>query len=247
MPGFFKRMSFKKKILSSYILFISVSCLLIGTYFLKNMNIAKEESYSYMHQFGEQVSMNMDVIVSNMDRVRFLHFIDDQIKYILRRSMKEKTSEEFLDENDYIERALNHMTNMNQYILRATIVNEFGEVYSNVLTKNEEYLERMKRIDDSLLWSDKNKVYYTGVYQEEINLLPFELVTSISKLYDINQDSYIGTLYIDLNFSRIRKILDDLIESGNTGMNLLIFDENQNVVYDSSGQAERFWEQVKGE
>lgn len=191
--------------------------------------------------------MNMDVIVSNMDRVRFLHFIDDQIKYILRRSMKEKTSEEFLDENDYIERALNHMTNMNQYILRATIVNEFGEVYSNVLTKNEEYLERMKRIDDSLLWSDKNKVYYTGVYQEEINLLPFELVTSISKLYDINQDSYIGTLYIDLNFSRIRKILDDLIESGNTGMNLLIFDENQNVVYDSSGQAERFWEQVKGE
>lgn len=247
MPGFFKRMSFKKKILSSYILFINISCLLIGTYFLKNMNIAKEESYSYMHQFGEQVSMNMDVIVSNMDRVRFLHFIDDQIKYILRRSMKEKTSEEFLDENDYIERALNHMTNMNQYILRATIVNEFGEVYSNVLTKNEEYLERMKRIDDSLLWSDKNKVYYTGVYQEEINLLPFELVTSISKLYDINQDSYIGTLYIDLNFSRIRKILDDLIESGNTGMNLLIFDENQNVVYDSGGQAERFWEQMEGE
>lgn len=246
MPGFFKRLSFKQKILSSYILFISISCLLIGTYFHKNMKIAKEESYSYMHQFGEQVSMNMDVIVSNMDRIRFLHFIDDKIKYILRRSIEEKTQAELLDENDYIECALNHITNMNQYILRATIVNEFGEVYSNVQTKNEVYLEKIKQVDALQEWSDKNKVYYTGVYREEINLLPFELVTSISKLYDINQESYIGTLYIDLNFSRIRELLDDLLVSGSTGMNLLIFDENKQVVYDSGGRATEFWKAVEG-
>lgn len=245
MPGFFKRLSFKQKILSSYIVFISISCFLIGTYFQKNMKIAKEESYSYMHQFGEQVSMNMDVIVSNMDRIRFLHFIDEKIKRILRRSMEEKNQTELLDENEYIEQALNHMTNMNQYILRATIVNEFGEVYSNVQTKNEAYLETIKQIDAAQDWSDKHKVYYTGVYQEEIYLLPFELVTSISKLYDINQDSYIGTLYVDLNFSRIRELLDDLIVSGSTGMNLLIFDENWQVVYNSVKGADNFWEQME--
>lgn len=244
MPDFFKKLSFKKKILSSYILFIGISCLLIGIYFLKSMESAVEESYSYMHQFGEQVSMSTDVIVSNMDRIRFLHFIDDDIKHIIRRSMADKTQAELIDENDYIERALNHMTNMNQYVLRATIVNEYGEIYSNVQTKNETYIEKMGEIDKIQDWTDKNKVYYTGVYEEEIYLIPYELVTNISKIYDINQENYIGTLYIDLNFSNIRQMLDRLIEPSTTQTNLLIFDENQNVIYDSDSQEKQFWTQL---
>ncbi len=162
MPDFFKKLSFQKKILSSYILFIGISCLLIGIYFLKSMESAVEESYSYMHQFGEQVSMSTDVIVSNMDRIRFLHFIDDNIKHIIRRSMADKTQAELIDENDYIERALNHMTNMNQYVLRATIVNEYGEIYSNVQTKNETYIEKMGEIDKIQDWTDNNKQYNNG-------------------------------------------------------------------------------------
>lgn len=244
MPDFFKKLSFKNKILSSYILFIGISCLLIGIYFLKSMETTKEESYSYMCQFGEQVSMNTDVIVSNMDRIRFLHFIDDDIRNMLRRSMEDKTTAELLDENDYIERALNHMTNMNQYVLRATIINEYGDVYSNVLTDNESYLKRIEKIDKMQDWTDKNKVYYTGTYHEEIYLIPFELVTSISKIYDINQEDYIGTLYIDLNFSSIRKMLDHLIEPGMTGTKLLIFDENEEIIYDSEGKEEEFWSQI---
>lgn len=244
MLDYIKKMSFKKKILSSYILFIGISCLLIAIYILKSMESAKEESYSYMYQFGEQVSMSTDVIVSNMDRIRFLHFIDDKIKHMLRRSMEDKSMEELLDENDYIERALNHMTNMNQYVVRATIVNEYGDVYSNVLTNNDAYLEKMEEIDKAQDWTDKNKVYYTGVYQEEIYLLPFEMVTSISKMYDINQEDYIGTLYIDLNFSSIRQMLDRLAESKTSRTKLLIFDGNQEVIYDSEGWEEGAWEQM---
>ena len=77
MLDYVKKMSFKKKILSSYILFIGISCLFIVIYIFKSMENAKEESYSYMYQFGEQVSMSTDVIVSNMDRIRFLHFIHE--------------------------------------------------------------------------------------------------------------------------------------------------------------------------
>ncbi len=225
MPDFFKRLSFKKKILSSYILFIIISCFLIGVYFLKSMENAKEESLSYMCQFSEQVSMSTDVIISNVDRIRFMHFIDDTIKYIIRRSMSDKTMAELIDENNYMERALNHMTNMNQYVLRATLINEYREVYSNVQTNNEAYLKKMEAIDSRQDWADKNKVWYTGVYEEEINLIPFELVTSISKVYDMNQEENIGTLYIDLNFSNIRQMLDRLVESRTSRTKLLIFEE----------------------
>lgn len=241
MPAFFKKLSFRKKILSSYILFISISCLLIGIYFVRSMETAREESYSYMRQFGEQVSMSTDVIVSNMDRIRFLHFIDDDIRQMLRVSMEDKTIEEVLDQNGAVSQALNYMTNMNQYVLRATVINEYGDIYSNVETNDEAYLERMAEIDRKQDWSDKNKVYYTGVYEEEIYLIPYKLVTSISKLYDIDQEEYIGTLYIDLNFSNIRLMLEQLCASGTTGTNLLVFDEDRELIYDSEGQEEKLW------
>lgn len=244
MPEFFNKLSFKKKILSSYILFIIISCLLIGVYFLKSMENAKEENLRYMCQFSEQVSMSTDVIVSNMDRIRFMHFIDDHIKHIIRRSMADKTMSELIDENDYMQHALNHMTNMNQYVLRATFINEYGEVYSNVQTNNEAYLKKMEEIDNRQDWADKNKTHYTGVYREEINLIPFELVTSISKVYDMDQEDSIGTLYIDLNFSSIRQMLDRLVESMGSRTKLLIFDENQNVIYDSDREEQVFWSQM---
>ena len=217
MPAFFKKLSFRKKILSSYILFISISCLLIAVYFVRNMETAREESYSYMHQYGEQVSMSTDVIVSNMDRIRFLHFIDDDIRQMFRKSMEDKTTENVLEEDKYIKQALNHMTNMNQYVLRATVINEYGEIFSNVETNDKAYLKRMAQIDKKQDWSDKNKVYYTGVYEEEIYLIPCQLVTSISKIYDIDQEEPVGTVYIDLNFSSIRLMLEQLSASGDTG------------------------------
>lgn len=247
MKAFLKRLPFKKKILSSYFLFIAVSCVLIVIYCMKSMESDRDQSYSYMYQLSEQLSMNTDVIVSNMDRVRFLHLIDDNIKRIIRQSMEEKSRTEVLEDNEYIKQALNHMTNMNQYVLRATIVNEYGDVYSNVQTNAETYLEKMEAIDQNQNWDDKNKIYYSGVYREQITLIPFELVTSISKIYDIDRDSYVGTLYIDLNFSQIRKMLDESMENRKTGTKILIFDNNHQVIYDSEGEASAFWDQVTAE
>lgn len=243
MPEFFKKLSFRKKILSSYVLFIMIACVLIVIYCMKSIDAAESDSYAYMRQFSEQISMNTDLIVSNMDRVRFVHLIDDKVKKIIRRSEDEKSIAEQLEEHDYIERALNHMTNMNQYVLRATIINEYGDLYSNVETDNGAYLEKMKVIDSAQDWTDKHKVYYTGAYEEQIYRIDYELVTSISKIYDIDRDSSIGTLYIDLNFSKIRELLNQFTESGKTGAKLLVFDSNQNVLYDSEGKEKEFWDQ----
>lgn len=243
MPDFFKKLSFRKKILSSYVLFIIIACVLIVIYCMKSIDAAESDSYAYMRQFSEQISMNTDLIVSNMDRVRFLHLIDDKVKKIIRRSENEKSIAEQLEEHDYIDRALNHMTNMNQYVLRATIINEYGDLYSNVETDNSAYLEKMKMIDNSQDWTDKHKVYYTGAYEEQIYLIHYELVTSISKIYDIDRDSSIGTLYIDLNFSKIRELLKQFTRSGKTGAKLLVFDGDQSVIYDSEGEEKEFWAQ----
>ena len=128
----FRRLSFRKKILTSYILFIGLAFLLSGVYCIRSIRTSRQETIRYMHQFAEQVNLNMEVIFSNMDRVRFIHLIDDKVKPMIRTKTDEKSLTKALEDDDYVTRALNHMTNMNQYVLRATFVNEYGDVYSNI-------------------------------------------------------------------------------------------------------------------
>ena len=240
----FRRLSFRKNILTSYILFIGLAFLLSGVYCIRSIRTSRQETIRYMHQFAEQVNLNMEVIFSNMDRVRFIHLIDDKVKPMIRTKTDEKSLTKALEDDDYVTRALNHMTNMNQYVLRATFVNEYGDVYSNIKTENSSYLDRMYNIQRRQDWEDRHNIYHTGVYHETINMVEYPLITSISKIYDIDQDRPIGTLYIDLNFSAVRQILDQTLESASTGTHLMIFDHKGGLIY-HTGENEDVWGNIQ--
>ena len=229
-----------------YIIFIGISFVLSAIFCLKSIELSKKESFSYMNQFADQVNLNLDVIFSNMDRMRFLHLIDDKVKPMIRNRSDQKNITQRLEDEDYITRALNHMTNMNQYVLRATIVNEYGDVYSNIRTENSEYLQKMEQIESKQQWDDKHKIYYTGVYNETINMVEYPLVTSISKIYDIDRDTPLGTIYIDLNFKAVEQILDKTLEPQNTGTRLMIFDDEENLVYHTSHD-DSLWQGINEE
>lgn len=243
MIRYFRRLSFGKKILSSYILFISISCLLVFIYYIKSMEVTKQENYNNMFQLGEQISLNTDILVSNMDRIRFIHLIDDKIKPVIRSENKNKEIDRLLEEQEYIERAIKHMANMNQFILRVTIVNEYGDIYSNVSTEQEEYLKRLAPVVESQDWTDKNKVYYTGVNTEKISQNPYKIVTSISKMYDIDRKC-IGTIYIDLNYTQISTLFNHLFERKEMKTAFLVLDTQEELMYASPNIREGFWEQM---
>ncbi len=74
----FRRLSFRKKILTSYILYRSW-LLLSGIYCIRSIRTSRQETIRYMHQFARTgQSEYMEVIFSNMDGVRFIHLIDDK-------------------------------------------------------------------------------------------------------------------------------------------------------------------------
>lgn len=243
MIRYFRRLSFGKKILSSYILFISISCLLVFIYYIKSMEVVKQENYNNMFQLGEQISLNTDILVSNMDRIRFIHLIDDKIKPVIRSENKNKEIDQILEGQEYIERAIKHMANMNQFILRVTIVNEYGDIYSNVSTEQEEYLNRLASVVESQDWTDKNKVYYTGVNTEKISQNPYKIVTSISKMYDIDR-TCIGTIYIDLNYTQISNLFNHLFQRKEMKTAFLVLDAQEELMYASPNIREGFWEQM---
>lgn len=247
MRSFFKKLSFRKKILSSYIIFIGISCLLFVIYAGKSMENAREESSRYMHQLGEQISLNTDIIISNMDRIRFIHFVDLDVRPIIRTSNRKKDYKRYFEDVTYMQKVISHMTNMNQYILRAVIVNEYGDIYSNVNTEQREYLDGLRAFTQEQDLSSKVSTAYTGVYESRINLVPYHIVTSVSRMYDIDKETPIGTLYIDLNFDAVSKLFDQTFDNKENPSYFLILDHYKNPIYSSPYTGSDFWDALEAE
>ena len=52
-----------------------------------------------------------------------------------------------------------------------------------------------------------------------------------------------GTLYIDLNFSSVKQILDQTLESASTGMHLMIFEYDGNLIYHTGAEG-NLWGEI---
>lgn len=77
-------------------------------------------------------------------------------------------------------------------------------------------------------------------------MVEYPLVTSISKIYDVDRDTPLGTIYIDLNFKAVEQILDKTLEPQNTGTRLMIFDDEENLVYHTSHD-DSLWQGINEE
>lgn len=228
-----KQMEFWKKILATYILFIGISCFLFLAAYFRNMEAAKQERYGYLNQFGKQVSLNIDNMAPNMERIRFIHFVDLDVKPIIRKPMEEKSNSEQFADSNHMKNTLLHMINMNQYVLRATLVTECGDIYSSFTTGQQEYSSQMEGLAEQQDWDDRHKIYYTDVYAGEVGGIDFHLVTSISKMYDIDTPEPIGTVYVDLNFDALEKTFDQTFTGGKKDGSFLIMGKNGKAFYHS--------------
>lgn len=233
MVNWFKQMAFWKKLLATYILFIGISCILFLAVCFRNMEAAKQEKYGYLNQFGKQVSLNIDNMAPNMERIRFIHFVDLNVKPIIRKCMEEKSNSQQFADSNYMKNTLLHMINMNQYVLRATLVTECGDIYSSFTTGQQEYSDQMEGLASQQEWDDRHKIYYTDVYRGEVGGIDFRLVTSISKMYDIDTPDPIGTVYVDLNFDAIEKTFDQTFTGGKKDGSFLIMGKNGEAFYHS--------------
>lgn len=244
MANRWKEMVFWKKILATYIIFIGISCILFLVTTIRSMEGAKQESYRYLNQFGKQVSLNIDSIAPNMEQIRFIHLVDSNVKPIIRRSNSGKSNSEQFNDSTYMKNTLNHMINMNQYVLRATILTECGDTYTSFVTRQQEYSDLMAEVTAKQDWTDRHKIYYTDVYEGDVGGIDFHLVTSIGKMYDIDTEDPVGTAYVDLNFDAVMKKFDETFSGGEGDGFFLMVGKNGNAFYHSPNIQAGFYRRI---
>ena len=136
---------------------------------------------------------------------KYLPLIDKDIMTALRKDYEKQSLKKQLSSKEYVNDILEDICGINPYILRATILTENGNVYGNFVEDSLPQIEQAKKHIVYSKVEHKNEEYITGVYEGEINLLPYKLLTIAYAMYPVESDKKLATIYIDLDFEEIEK------------------------------------------
>lgn len=233
MREWLKKLPYKKKIFFSYLLLVTFFAAGAFFYVAQQFSERTQRNMEYMSQSNSQLQLALEMIEENADRLKYLHFSDEEMYSILVRKRENFTERELLEADAYMQKCLSYETDLDSYILRATVKTADGRVYQSLVGEQENYLRRMERMTRGIEWTDKNSEFYTGVYSSEINMITYSLVTIITPIYDITDDEPLGMLYIDWDFGRLRKRLDTIQKSEMPASQFAILNEKE-VLYHSA-------------
>lgn len=233
MREWLKKLPYKKKIFFSYLLLVTFFAAGAFFYVAQQFSERTQRNMEYMSQSNSQLQLALEMIEENADRLKYLHFSDEEMYSILVRKRENFTERELLEADAYMQKCLSYETDLDNYILRATVKTSDGRVYQSLVGEQENYLRRMERMTRDIEWTDKNSEFYTGVYSSEINMITYSLVTIITPIYDITDDEPLGMLYIDWDFGRLRKRLDTIQKSEMPASQFAILNEKE-VLYHSA-------------
>lgn len=232
-----KKLPYKKKIFYSYLLLVAFFAAGTVAYVAQQVSERAQRSAEYMNQSNSQLQLALEMIEENADRLKYLHFSDDEMYSILVRRKENFTDQELEEADAYMQKCLAQETDLDNYILRATIKTADGRIYQSLVGEQDNYLQRMESIAFGEEWKEKNRELYTGVYSAEINMIPYSLVTIITPIYDIANDEPLGMLYIDWDFGRLKERLDSIQKNGNSVSQFAILSETE-VMYHSADNGE---------
>lgn len=206
----FSRLPLWWQLIIGLFFFFFCSVIVTGVCLTMDMKEISKNNWSYLEGSNEQWKMEIDMITANVDRLRYLHLIDSRIEgYLKDKNEGKEASERILKEN-YMSSILRDIRGMNSYVLRITILTEQGDVYGNYV---EDSPKQIQEAEAHMLYGKdgyKNEMSLTDIYEGEINLIPYELLTFSYPMYGISSEEKLGTIYIDLDFVAMEKIFSSL-------------------------------------
>ena len=173
----FSRLPLWWQLIIGLFFFFFCSVIVTGVCLTMDMKEISKNNWSYLEGSNEQWKMVIDMITANVDRLRYPHLIDSRIEgYLKDKNEGKEASERILKEN-YMSSILRDIRGMNPYVLRMTILTEQGDVYGNYV---EDSPKQIQEAEAHMLYGKdgyKNEMSLTDIYEGEINLIPYELLT----------------------------------------------------------------------
>lgn len=234
MKRWLLKMSFQKKMLCCFGILFAVSLAALIVFFVRSYRQERATELSYMEQYNGQLSLGLDTMIANTDALRYLHFSDDRIRNLLCTDDSDIDAENHAESGERLKERLTLLTDMGNYVLRATVVTRDGRIYKNLEEENSDYLNRMNGLTEGIKWEKGKSAYFSEVHKEIINLMGYEVVSMVSPMWNVAGEEPIAMMYLDLDF---RKIANQWYKSAETGRNFefMVLSEKQ-LLFDSGDE-----------
>ena len=214
------RSSFVSVILVITIAIFTVNLVVYGI----NIKEIRQAEVLKMKTAGERIDDMITISLNNIKGLKQICYTDNYARNILLENNEKNDIGTKFENQNYMDNALKHIASMDTLILRATIVNEYGNIYCTDTSIPEEYVKTIRNMTKEwmLFEGKENEYYYGGLQGDNMNILTF-----LYPLYTYG-NTPIALLAVDINYKTFQSILEN------------VFYENSGECFILTGEQELF-------
>lgn len=226
----FGKQSFQTQLIVCLLGCLLFSVVIIAACLGLNFREAERSNHSYIERLNEQWAMELEFMTAGIDKMRFLHLADTEAGRIIADEGETRSQEQYSENEAYMSRILDVLCTINSDVLRITVETGTGKVYGNYVEDSAASVALAKH---HMLYEKrdyKNEMAVTDVYEGDINLVPYFLLTFCYPLYAVSEEESLGTIYIDMDFGAMKERFDAVDKQ--SGWSSYILNEN-GLIYGS--------------
>lgn len=221
-----KRSSFKQiyiGILAGSIVILFLSMMAV---YIHSQRELQESEVFKMETIGKQIDDSITASLGSLRGLRHIHYVDIKARDILLKDNEKETESSRFENQKYVDTILEHIITGNESIQRATIVNEYGNVYSTDSSVPQAYVDAVEeRMGEwSLSVGRDREFYYGGLQNGQTAIL-----TYLQPLYGYNNNKEMALLAVDLNYTNLKSVLSNLFSDEKNGTCLIYY--NNKVLF----------------
>lgn len=221
-----KRSSFKQiyiGILAGSIVILFLSMMAV---YIHSQRELQESEVFKMETIGKQIDDSITASLGSLRGLRHIHYVDIKARDILLKDNEKETESSRFENQKYVDTILEHIITGNESIQRATIVNEYGNVYSTDSSVPQAYVDAVEEQmgEWSLSVGRDREFYYGGLQNGQTAIL-----TYLQPLYGYNNNKEMALLAVDLNYTNLKSVLSNLFSDEKNGTCLIYY--NNKVLF----------------
>lgn len=204
--------------------------IIIFFYTLQTLKKADKDYQDILKKANIQVETGVSAIISNAERLSYLHIVNDSFSELLRHK-HDVYDWDFLKDNKVVVNIVRDAVLLNPDIYNVVIINSAGNVYDS----NFNYYYWKNMYQDLPMWGEmaKNspeKRFIDIRYSSEN--VP-EALMLVKPMEDIERGKTLGIIVITISFKAIREILTNIVLDGEQ---LIVYNKSGVPVYSCSGK-----------
>ena len=219
-----KKRSFRSTFVSVILVItVAISIVNLAVYGINIKKIRQVEVLK-MKTAGERIDDMITISLNNIKGLKQICCTDNYARNILLKNNEKNDIGTKFENQNYMDNALKHIASMDTLILRATIVNKYGNIYCTDTSIPEEYVKTIRNMTKEwmLFEGKEDEYYYGGLQGDNANILTF--------LYPLHTygNTPIALLAVDINYKTFQSILEN------------VFYENSGECFILTGEQELF-------